>query len=108
VFYRAAERLPEGAPDPDRALNPYAIGLSPDRWEQDGLFADPGLTLDQAREQVPGVDTIWIDDLVGVVQAVPQPSGPPGGGPPGPPGGGPPGPPGGGPPGPGPPPTGPA
>jgi hypothetical protein len=92
VFHRAAERLPEGAPAADRPVNPYAISLSPERWEQDGLFADDGVTLEQARERVPGVDTIWIDDLVGVVQDVPQPAGPPGGPPR--PGGGPPGPPG--------------
>jgi len=79
IFHRAAERLPDGAPAADRPVNAYAVGLSPERWERDRLFQDGGMTLEQARGKIPGVDTIWVDDLVGVIQVVPQPAGPPGG-----------------------------
>ena len=51
IFHIAANSLPD-PPPPDRPVNPYAVGLDPDRWEADGLYDSPGLTLDQAR-QVP-------------------------------------------------------
>jgi flavin-dependent dehydrogenase len=81
LFHKAAALLPE-PPDPARAVNPYAVGLEPDRWEEDGLFDESGLTLEKAME------------LTAFPAGGPPGGGPPGGGPPpgvgGPPGGGPP------------------
>jgi flavin-dependent dehydrogenase len=37
MFRRAASTLPN-APAADQPLNPYAVGLDPERWEVDGLF----------------------------------------------------------------------
>jgi flavin-dependent dehydrogenase len=49
TFHQAAQGLPE-APAVDRPVNPYAVGLDPKRWEADGLYDSPGLTLEQAQE----------------------------------------------------------
>lgn len=38
IFWRAVRVLPD--PPPRRNINPYAIGLDPKRWEEDGLFID--------------------------------------------------------------------
>jgi flavin-dependent dehydrogenase len=113
MLHKACEQLDGADLDPERPVNPYAIGLDPGRWEEDGLFEEPGLTLEQARERAPGVDNIFVDEVAKVPAFAagdfagggPPFGGPPGGGPPGggPPGGRPGGPPGGGPPGGGPP-----
>jgi hypothetical protein len=62
MFHQAASALPE-PPSPDRPVNPYAVGLNPDTWESDGLFDEPGMTLEQAKEIVAGVDAIWDDSV---------------------------------------------
>jgi flavin-dependent dehydrogenase len=85
IFAKASEALDQG-PDLDRAINPYAVSLRPERWEEDGLYEEPGLTADEALEKALAVGP-------------PPGMGPPGaavGGPPGagagpPPGAGPPG-----------------
>jgi flavin-dependent dehydrogenase len=89
VFHKARENLADGEVG-DRAVNPYAVGLDPSRWEQDGLFDAPALTLEQASARARGVETIFADEAG--TGAPPMPGPPPGGGPPGggPPGGGPP------------------
>jgi hypothetical protein len=61
IFHKAAQSLPEGAPDPDAKIDPYAIGLDPDRWEEDGLFSDSGLTLAEANERAPSIENLWLD-----------------------------------------------
>ena len=61
VFHRAAESLGDRAPDPETPVDPYAISLKPDRWEQDGLFSGSGLTLDAAREIATGIDILSIE-----------------------------------------------
>ena len=76
VFHRASQSLPEADLDVARPVNPYAIGLDPDRWEKDGLFEEPGLTLEQASPKAPGVESLWFEQVA-------MPAGPPGGGPPG-------------------------
>lgn len=55
IFHLAAKHLPD-PPDPARPINVLAISLDPDRWEEEGLFADDGMTLAQAREMLPGVE----------------------------------------------------
>jgi flavin-dependent dehydrogenase len=61
VFRKAAESLPDGAPDPEEKVNPYAISLDPGRWEADGLFDGSGLTVEEAGERAPGIENLWLD-----------------------------------------------
>ncbi|TMK28147.1 MAG: dehydrogenase [Actinobacteria bacterium] len=63
IFHKAASFLPEGAPDPETKINPYAIGLDSDRWEQDGLFKEPGLAIERAHELAPGITNLWVDKI---------------------------------------------
>jgi flavin-dependent dehydrogenase len=68
IFAKASEALDQ-RPDLDRPINPYAIGLRPERWEEDGLYDEPGLTANDALERA--------------LAAGPPPGfGPPGAGPP--------------------------
>jgi hypothetical protein len=62
MFHKAASALPE-PPDPDVAVNPYVVGLDPRKWESDGLFNAPGLTLAEANRIVPGVEVLWDDSI---------------------------------------------
>jgi flavin-dependent dehydrogenase len=61
IFHMAAKHLGDAAPDADTPINPYAISLQPERWEEDGLFSGDGISLTQALEQLKGVEEI---DLV--------------------------------------------
>jgi flavin-dependent dehydrogenase len=72
IFHRAAADLPQ-PPPADRAVNPYAVGLAPETWEADGLYKQPGLTLDAAMQRAAGFERIWQD---------PSAMGPPRSGPP--------------------------
>ena len=65
MFHKAAERLPDPEAVQGREVNPYAVGLDPSRWEEDGLFEGPGLTREQALERAEGIQTIWLDELAG-------------------------------------------
>lgn len=60
IFHRAARNLPE-PPDENAAINPFAISLKPERWEQDGLFDDDGVTLAQALERLPGIEEMDLE-----------------------------------------------
>ena len=53
MFHLAAQSLPEKPPE-DKPINPYAVGLDPDRWEADGLYDSPGLTLEEATQGTTG------------------------------------------------------
>ena len=55
IFHLAAKHLPD-PPDPTRPINALAISLDPGRWDEEGLFADDGMTLAQACELLPGVE----------------------------------------------------
>jgi flavin-dependent dehydrogenase len=55
IFHQAAQHLPD-PPDPTRPINPLAVGLDPEKWAEEGLFADDGMTLAQARELLPGAE----------------------------------------------------
>jgi flavin-dependent dehydrogenase len=66
VFFKAARNLPE-PPDEDAAINPFAISLDPERWEKDGLYADDGITLAQAREMLTGVEEMDLEARGAVV-----------------------------------------
>jgi len=78
LFGNASAALPDPPPT-DRPINPYAVSLDPERWEVDGLFEPPGVTIAEAKAAIPGVDALWDDS----VQPPPPPGPPPGvGGPP--------------------------
>jgi len=64
LLHKGAKRLPDGPPDPERRINPLAVSLHPERWDEDGLFDDErGLTLAEAREQAQGFETMLLDEL---------------------------------------------
>jgi flavin-dependent dehydrogenase len=58
ILERAARSLPQPLPS-GRTINPYAVSLKPDRWQDDGLFAGDGMTVEEARQIVEGIDGIW-------------------------------------------------
>jgi flavin-dependent dehydrogenase len=66
IFHRAARNLPE-PPDPNTPINPLAISLKPDDWEADGLFAEDGITLEQALERLPGIEEMDLEARGAVV-----------------------------------------
>ena len=68
IFHKAAKNLPE-PPDETVAINPYAVSLQPERWEEDGLFSGEGLTLAQALEQLPGIEEMDLAARGAVVAA---------------------------------------
>jgi len=55
LFFKGAKHLPD-PPDEDQPINPLMISLQPERWEEEGLFTDDGMTLAQALERLPGVE----------------------------------------------------
>jgi flavin-dependent dehydrogenase len=67
IFHQALKRLPEHQIDADTKINPAAIGLDPDRWEKDGLFNGEGLSLDEARARVPGVENMLLTEITQAV-----------------------------------------
>jgi len=66
IFHRAARNLPD-PPDENRPINPLAISLHPERWEEDGLFSDDGISLVQAREMLPGIEEMDLEARGAVV-----------------------------------------
>ena len=48
-------------PTRTRPINPLAISLHPERWEQDGLFSDDGISLAQAREMLVGIEEMDLE-----------------------------------------------
>jgi hypothetical protein len=58
LFHRATEALDE-PPAEDKPVNPYAVGLKPERWEPEGLFEGPGLTKREALEQIGGLEWLF-------------------------------------------------
>jgi flavin-dependent dehydrogenase len=59
MFRRASRLLPESIPD--GPINPYAISLNPEKWQEDGLF-------DSDREAVPqdfitDLSQVWLDPV---------------------------------------------
>ena len=55
TFHMGAKHLPD-PPDPERPVNPQVISLRPEKWEEEGLFSDDGMTLAQALELIPGIE----------------------------------------------------
>jgi flavin-dependent dehydrogenase len=50
AFHRGAQALGDVAPGEDEKINPYAVGLDPDRWEADGMLNGEGMSLAEARQ----------------------------------------------------------
>jgi flavin-dependent dehydrogenase len=61
IFHKAVGLLGEAAPPDGAKINPYAVGLDPDRWEGDGLFSETGIAFAEAKERTQGLDNLWID-----------------------------------------------
>jgi flavin-dependent dehydrogenase len=59
LFHKAAVNLPD-PPDPEARINPLAVSLHPERWEEEGLFSDDGWTLAEATAMLPGVEEFWL------------------------------------------------
>jgi hypothetical protein len=60
IFHRAARNLPN-PPDENRPVNLKAISLHSERWEQDGLYAQEGISLIQVRETLPGIEEMDLE-----------------------------------------------
>jgi flavin-dependent dehydrogenase len=64
AFNRAASALPDGAPDENQKINPYAVSLDPDRWESDGLFNGEGLSVAEARQTgAQGMENLFMEAI---------------------------------------------
>jgi flavin-dependent dehydrogenase len=68
-FHKAIERVPGLNVDAETAINPYAVGLDQERWEADGLFKSPGITLNQARMNAAGIENMLVDELAASAEA---------------------------------------
>jgi hypothetical protein len=60
LFHKAAQSLPE-PPDPEARINPLAVSLHPERWDEEGLYSDDGWTLAEATAMLPGVEEFWLE-----------------------------------------------
>lgn len=81
IFSWAVKALPDPFPT-DRPLNPYVLSLDPAKWEADGLFDPEGMSIDEAKGIVRGIDGIW-DPALALPGGPPPGVGGPGGPPPG-------------------------
>jgi flavin-dependent dehydrogenase len=64
AFHKAASALPGGGPGEDEKINPYAVGLDPERWEADGLQNGEGLSLVEARRTpAAGMENLFMDAI---------------------------------------------
>jgi flavin-dependent dehydrogenase len=61
MFHWGARLLPE-QPGEDVPINPRAISLHPERWEEDGLFDAPGISLVEARKLTPGIEEFLLEE----------------------------------------------
>jgi hypothetical protein len=60
IFHKAAENLPEKPAD-DVKINPAAISLDPSRWEADGLTGGEGMSLNDAKEILVGIEEMDLE-----------------------------------------------
>jgi flavin-dependent dehydrogenase len=65
VFEKAARLIPDVKIDLQAPVNPYAIGLDPSRWDEDGLFDGSGMSPRAARARVKGLQFAWLDEFGG-------------------------------------------
>ena len=67
IFHQAVKRLSDHPIDADTKINPAAIGLDPEKWEKDGLFNGEGLSLEEARARVAGVENMLLTEITQAV-----------------------------------------
>jgi flavin-dependent dehydrogenase len=60
LFHKAAASLPT-LPDPERRIDALGISLHPEKWDEDGLYSEEGMTLAEATELLPGIDEFWLE-----------------------------------------------
>lgn len=60
LFHKAAASLPT-QPDPERRVDALAMSLHPERWEEEGLYSEDGMTLAEASALLPGIDEFWLE-----------------------------------------------
>ena len=65
VFEKAARSLDGVDVDRRTPVNPYAVSLEPERWEQDGLHSGAGIAPRDARKPVKGLQFAWLDEFGG-------------------------------------------
>jgi hypothetical protein len=64
AFNRAAQNLGDLAPSEDEKINPYAVGLDPERWEADGMFNGEGMTVAEARRSpAAGMENLFMEAI---------------------------------------------
>jgi flavin-dependent dehydrogenase len=63
LFHQAIRRLPDHPVDADTKVNPAGISLDPQRWAKDGLFNGKGLSLNEARTALPGVENMILSEV---------------------------------------------
>jgi flavin-dependent dehydrogenase len=61
TFFKAAELLGDRRPAEDVKVDPYKVTLDAERWEQDGMFSDDGMSLVEARQVAENFDRIFVD-----------------------------------------------
>ncbi len=66
LFHKAAASLPT-QPDPERRVDALAISLHPERWEEEGLYSEDGMTLAEASALLPGIDEFWLESRGAIV-----------------------------------------
>jgi flavin-dependent dehydrogenase len=68
TFHMGAKHLPD-PPDRARPINPLMVSLRPEKWDEEGLFADDGWTLAQALELIPGIEEYDLEARAAVLLA---------------------------------------
>jgi flavin-dependent dehydrogenase len=74
LLHKAAKRLHDHSVDPNRRINPHAISLDPNRWEEDGLYDENGMTLAEAFDRSQGFESMLLDELALRAGAEPTPA----------------------------------
>ena len=59
IFHLAARAIGDQGPAEDKPVNPYAVGLKPERWASEGAFEGPGLTNREALDTISGLDWLF-------------------------------------------------
>ena len=63
IFHKAAQDcLGDRAPDPSARINPAAVTLDSERWEERGLFSEEGMSAEEARAIAPGIEVLWYEE----------------------------------------------
>jgi hypothetical protein len=68
LFHTAAAARPP-PPDPERRVNALGISLQPEKWEEEGLYSEEGMTLAEATALLPGIDEFWLESRGATVAA---------------------------------------